>query len=219
MTGLLHGLVERILSAPGWLVYLLVGGVVLAEDALFVGFVLPGETAAILGGVAASLGHASLAVVLVVVVVAAIVGDTVGYEVGRRLGARVLKMRFFRKHRDRLRKAQSFLARRGGWAVFLGRWTAFFRAVMPALAGTAKMPYLRFLAFNALGGVAWGTAVVLLGYAAGSSYAKVESWFGKGAAAAVAVVVVLAIIVWRVRRRRTSDAAVTSAGARPSSRR
>ena len=38
----------------------------------------------------------------------------------------------------------------------LGRWVAFFRAVMPALAGTARMPYARFLAYNAAGGIAWG---------------------------------------------------------------
>ena len=53
-------------------------------------------------------------------------------------------------------------------AVFLGRWTAFLRAVMPALAGMARMPYARFLAFNAAGGMLWGIAVVLAGFFAGS---------------------------------------------------
>jgi membrane-associated protein len=55
-----------------------------------VGFVVPGETAAVLGGVAASLGHASLAVMMVSVVAAAIVGDSVGYEVGRHFGPRLV---------------------------------------------------------------------------------------------------------------------------------
>ena len=45
---------------------------------------------------------------------------------------------------------------RGAVAVFLGRFTALLRALMPALAGSAKMPYGRCLAFNALGGIAWG---------------------------------------------------------------
>lgn len=202
MGGLLHDLVDHILSAPSGLVYLLVGGVVFAEDALFVGFVLPGETAAIVGGVAASLGHVSLGVVLAVVIGAAILGDSVGYEVGRQLGARIIRARFLSKHRDRLDAAQRFLARRGAWAVFLGRWTAFLRAVVPALAGSARMPYRRFLAYNALGGVAWSTAVVLAGYLAGRSYTKVESWFGKGTAAVAVVVIVLLVVGWRVRRRR-----------------
>jgi membrane protein DedA with SNARE-associated domain len=79
---------------------------------------------------------------------------------------------------------------------------AFFRAVMPALAGTARMPYPRFLAWNALGGVAWGAAVVLIGYAAGASYARVEKSFGRDAAFVVLGLVIVAVLVWRVRKRR-----------------
>src|SRR3954463_1809727 len=90
-------LVERILAVPGVLVYVLVGLLFFAEDALFVGFVIPGETAAVLGGVAASLGHVELWLMLPLVVLAAILGDTVGYEVGRRFGPRILSMRALQK--------------------------------------------------------------------------------------------------------------------------
>src|SRR4051812_6106747 len=75
----MSGLLDRLLAIQGPLLYLLVGLTVFVEDALFVGFVVPGETAAVLGGVAAGLGHASLAVMMVIVVAAAIVGDSVGY--------------------------------------------------------------------------------------------------------------------------------------------
>src|SRR4051795_286050 len=57
----LGGLVDGILGLPGWLVLLIAGLVVFAEDALFVGFVLPGETVAVLAGASARLGHVSLA--------------------------------------------------------------------------------------------------------------------------------------------------------------
>src|SRR4051812_14012068 len=110
---ILGGVMDKILAAPAWLVCLLVGALVFAEDALFIGFVVPGETAAILGGVAASLGHVSLAVVLAVVTAAAIIGDSVGYEVGRNFGSRVLAGGAFDKHRGRLTSAQEFLRRRG----------------------------------------------------------------------------------------------------------
>jgi membrane protein DedA with SNARE-associated domain len=196
------GLVHRLLGLPGWLVLVITGLVVFAEDALFFGFVLPGETVAVLAGVAAKLGHASLAAVLVVVVVAAVVGDTVGYEVGRHLGPRALELPLLQKRRERLDAARALLARRGGSAVFLGRWVAFFRAVMPALAGTARMPYRRFFAFNAAGGLAWGVAVVLLGYAAGASYARVEQVVGRDAALVVLAIVVVGLVVWQVIRRR-----------------
>src|SRR5450759_5208476 len=82
----------------------------------------------------------------------------------------------------------------------LGRWVAFFRAVMPALAGTARMPYARFLAYNAAGGIAWGTVVVLLRYAASASYTKVEKAIGRGSALAALVVVLAALLGWRIRK-------------------
>jgi membrane protein DedA with SNARE-associated domain len=202
MSGLINSLVDTVLGAPPWLVYVLVGLVVFAEDALFVGFVLPGETLAIIGGVTASLGHTHLTVILLIVVLAAIVGDSVGFEIGRLFGPKIMAHRFFDKRRKRLDSAQDFLRRRGGAAVFLGRWTAFFRAVMPALAGLSKMKYRVFLPWNAAGGIAWGSTMVVAGYLAGESYHRVEKWLGRGAAVIVAVIVLVAIAVWAVRRHR-----------------
>jgi membrane-associated protein len=139
------------------------------------------------------------------VVVAAIVGDSVGYEVGRHAGPRVLRLPVLRRRQRRLDDATDFLARRGGSAVFLGRWVAFFRAVMPALAGTARMPYPRFLAYNAAGGLVWGVAVVLAGYFAGASYTRVEQALGPGAAVVVVVLALVGLAVWRVRAHRGED--------------
>ena len=195
----MSGLMDRLLAVQGPLLYALVAAVVFVEDALFVGFVVPGETAAVLGGVAPSLGRASLPGMMVTVVAAAIVGDSVGYEVGRHHGPRLVASRMLRSRRERLDRAREFLARRGGAAVFLGRFVAFFRAVMPALAGTAGMRYPRFLVFNAAGGIVWGAGVVLLGYLAGNSYAAVERTVGRGVALAVAGLVIVALVVWRVR--------------------
>lgn len=199
----MSSLIERILSVPGALVYVVVGLLVFAEDALFIGFVIPGETAAVLGGVDASRGHVHLWLMIVVVVAAAVIGDSVGYEIGRYAGPRILRLPILVRHQRRLDDARAFLTRRGGSAVFLGRFVAFFRAVMPALAGTARMPYRRFLAFNAAGGIVWGTGFVLLGYLAGNSYATVEKTVGRTAALAVLVLILLAVLIWRLRKRRS----------------
>ena len=193
--------VNQLLHAPGWLVLLAAGLAVFSEDALFVGFVFPGETLAVLAGVAASRGMVSLWSAMAVVILAAVVGDSVGYEVGKHFGQRILSTRLLRHRQHRIQQAQDYLARRGAPAVFLGRWTAFFRAVMPALAGSAAMPYRRFLTFNAVGGVTWGATVVTLGYLAGASYAQVEHTFGRYASLTVAGIVVLAVGVIVVRRR------------------
>ena len=150
------GLVDRLFTLNPMLVYVVVTALVFAEDALFLGFVIPGETAAVLGGVIASEGRVHLWLIMTLVVAGAVIGDSAGYEVGRHLGPRILQLRVLDKRRRRLDDAQAFLRRRGGSAVFLGRFVAFFRAVIPALAGTSRMPYRRFLSFNAAGGLVWG---------------------------------------------------------------
>lgn len=194
--------VDAILGMPPLLAYALVFALVFAEDAIFVGFVIPGETAAVLGGVVASQGKADIWLMAPLVVLAAVVGDTVGYEIGKHLGPRLLGFRVFDRHRKKLEDAQAFLRKRGGWAVFLGRFVAFFRAMMPALAGASQMRYSRFVAFNALGGVTWGVGFTLLGFVAGASYDAVAKAAGRDIAAIVGVIAVIAFIVWRVRRGR-----------------
>jgi membrane-associated protein len=140
------------------------------------------------------------------VVVAAIIGDTVGYDVGRQLGPRILESRRLERHRRRLEAARALLARRGGSAVFLGRFVAFFRAVMPALAGASRMPYPRFLAFNAAGALSWGLGAVLLGDPAGNSYARIENVIGRDVASvAVAVITIAGLVTWGVHRHRAND--------------
>lgn len=195
-------LLDKLTGLSGVTVYVVVGLLVFAEDAVFIGFLIPGETAAVLGGVTASLGHTSLITVMVVVVVAAIVGDTVGYEIGSRYGTRLLNVGPLARRRDRIDAARAMLARRGGPAVFLGRFVAFLRATMPFLAGAARMRYRTFLAFNAAGGAVWGVGSVLLGYLAGTSYKKIETSFGTVTAIIIAVLAVTALAVWQIRRRR-----------------
>ncbi|HAG58082.1 MAG TPA: DedA family protein, partial [Arthrobacter bacterium] len=198
----MNGILEGILNVPPLLAYVLVALLVFAEDALFIGFVLPGETAAVLGGVVASRGNVILWIMMTLVVVAAIIGDTVGYEVGKHFGPRLLKLRMLRNRSEKLNAAQDFLRRRGGAAVFLGRFTAFFRAVMPALAGTSRMHYPRFLAFNAAGGLVWGSGFVLLGFFAGNSYEAVAKAAGRDIAVVVVLIVVIAVVVRSVRKSR-----------------
>jgi membrane-associated protein len=201
-----QNVLDAIQSVPPVLAYTIIALLAFGEAAFFVGFVVPGETAVLLGGFLASRGHLDIVTLMVLVVVSAILGDTVGYEVGKHLGPRVVGLGMFQKHRSRLDDAQDMLRRRGGPAVFLGRWTAFFRAVMPGLAGLSKMPYRVFLFWNALGGLAWGVTFSLVGYFAGASYEKVATTIGKGSAVVLALLVIVGLIVWHVRRKRRDEA-------------
>jgi membrane-associated protein len=202
-----NSLLQQLLHVPAPVVLLIVGALVFGEAAVFIGFVLPGETAVLIGGFLASTGRLSVVVLGVVVVLAAIVGDSVGYEVGQRFGPRLMRTRMLRRHAHRIEGARAFLDGRGASAVFVGRFTAFLRAVTPGLAGLSGMRYRRFLAYNAAGGIVWGVGCTAAGYLAGSSYESVATYLGQGGAAAAALVVVAALVVWRVRRRRHRHAA------------
>lgn len=209
----MHTITDWLSRSSGVAVYCVVAALVFCEDALFFGFVLPGETAVVLGGVAASQGSVSVVLMCVVVSVAAVAGDSVGYEIGRRFGPRILDTRALRPHRERIGRAEELIRKRGPIAVFLGRFVAFFRAMMPALAGISRMPYRTFLLFNAAGGIVWGTGFTLLGYFAGAAYQKVERTAGTAVAVVVAVVVVAALVVWHVRRKRRENAPAPDADA------
>ena len=80
--------------------------------------------------------------------------------------------------------------------MFLGRWTAFLRAVMPGLAGLSRMPYRRFLLWNALGGLVWGVTFCLVGYLAGNSYEVVAGRIGTGGAVVTGVLVLGVLVAW-----------------------
>lgn len=202
---------DALLNLHGPVIYAVVAALVFAEAALFFGFVFPGETAVVVAGVLASQHRVALPILLIVIAASAIVGDSVGYEIGRRFGDRLLDTKALRKHREKLGTAQDLLRRRGALAVLIGRFTALLRALMPALAGSARMPYGRFLLFNALGGIAWGTSFTVGGYLAGAAFEQVAQWAGRAILAIVVAVVAVAIVVWWLRRRRRQAAETASA--------
>ena len=195
---MIHSFMNWVLHLDPGLVLSICAALVFLEDAIFIGFVIPGETAAVIAGVASSFDHIPLVAAIAVVVIAAIVGDTVGYEVGKHLFRRVRGKGFLAKHESKIVRTEEFLQRRGAAAVFLGRFVALFRAMMPAIAGASRMRYPVFLRWNALGGLVWGTGFVLVGNAAGHSWSTVAHNAGIWVQIAVGVIVVLALVAWRV---------------------
>ncbi len=137
-------------------------------------------------------------------------GDSVGYEVGRLAGPWLLQRRppnLWRSQRPRLQDTTSvrytlaLLDRYGGPAVFLGRFIAVARVVVPGLAGMSGIRYRTFLLWNILGGLCWGVGYTMLGYVVGVSFEHVLAEIGLWSLAVVGVLVVGAVAV-EVRRRR-----------------
>lgn len=193
---MIAGVSEWILGLDGGIALAIVFLLPALEASVFLGFLFPGEIAILLGGVLASHGKLALPAVIVAAVTGAIAGDTVGYFVGRRWGHTILRgigRRIpFLKHRidEHLATARNYIRRRGGIAVFLGRFTAALRVMVPGLAGMAEMPYGEFLVWNAAGGLVWGAGFVLLGYAAGEAWKRVA-----GDASLVGIALLVAVVV------------------------
>lgn len=194
---------DTLAALPPWLVLLLVFLLPAAEAALFVGLVVPGETAVLIGGVVAHAGGLPLWAVIVAAVAGAAVGDQVGYHVGRRYGQALLDRlpERMRKSGD-VERALDLIRRRGAMAVMLGRWAAALRALVPGLAGMSGMTQARFTVANVVGGSVWAVTVAVAGYLAGASYRVLERRLGLGSEILMALVVVaIVVVVVRARRR------------------
>jgi membrane-associated protein len=203
-------LLDPLLNLHGWEAYSLVGALVFAEASILIGFFFPGETAVILGGVAASRGHINIVLLCVVVVTCGVAGDSVGYVVGEKWGRRLIQLRFLRRRQRLLDRVFDQLHKRGAIAVFVARFTAFLRAVVPGLAGISGMPYRIFLPANAAGGLVWGVGFCLLGYVLGHAYTKVEH--ASGIASDVLLgLIALVLIALSIRRRRREKAEAAGA--------
>lgn len=196
-------LIEHLLATPAWLAMLVVFAVPALESSAFLGFIFPGEMAALLGGVVASHGHVPLAGVMAAGIGGAIAGDAIGYLIGRRWGRRVLDSTLGRLiNAEHLDRAESALFRHGSWAVFLGRFTVALRVMIPGLAGMARMPYRRFAIANVTGGALWGATTVLAGYLAGNSWHTVAHYISVVGIGATLGVIAMLFIARAIRRRR-----------------
>jgi membrane protein DedA with SNARE-associated domain/membrane-associated phospholipid phosphatase len=201
----LAGVTDWILSLGGWFALAIVFLVPALEASAFLGFVFPGEIAVLLGGVLAYNGRVSLPAVIIAAVTGAIVGDSVGYFVGRRWGRQILRGVGRRvpllRHRidEHLETAQAYVRRRGGAAVFFGRFTAALRVMVPGLAGMSDIPYGWFALYNIAGGLLWGTGFVLLGYLAGAAWQRVAA-DATTVGLALLVAVLLGLVLGRVLR-------------------
>jgi membrane protein DedA with SNARE-associated domain len=169
-----------------------------AEAAAFVGFVLPGETSLVIGGVLAHAGVWNVWVFLGSAIFAAIAGDSVGYEVGKHFGPRIKSNRFgILVGEKRWRLAEAIFERYHGGAIFFGRAQALLRALVPALAGMHKVPYRTFLKWNALGGITFSSVVVFLGYQFASSLGTLEKYLRYWAIFFLGAVIVVILFLKR----------------------
>lgn len=184
-------------SLDAW-IYPAIAALIFLESSLFLGWLVHGELVLLAGGVAAERGDASLLAILALAAAAAVAGDAVSFLLGRGLGRP-----FLARHGARvglgaaqLARVERFFTRHGGKAVFLGRFTGFFRATMPFVAGSSSLAPRALLPFSAAGALTWTTAFVVCGYA----FSETMATAGDTAMRVVLVVVLLAVVAVIARR-------------------
>ncbi len=190
--------------------YLIIFLIIMLECQVFLGLFMPGETLVLFGGFMVRQGPLDLGVLILTISAAAILGDTIGFSLGRRLGRGwlITHGRRIGFHPEQLLRVESFFDRHGGKAVFASHFTHLMRALMPFVAGSCRMHYLRFLGFNAVGCIAWATTFVLVGYFVGTGWEVAAKWVERTSGfvgGTLLLALVLGVLWYRRRNRRTTE--------------
>jgi membrane-associated protein len=176
----------------GLLGYLIVGGIILLDRGAFTGIVIPGDLFLALGGIYAGRGDLNVVIVIVVGAAAGVAGETISYWLGRIYGVRIIRhLPLANRMEKHLDAARDYFKRHGGKTVFVGRYVSVAGTFMPFAAGMSKMPFRRFLPFDAAAIALWATAVSLLGYYLNSQIDLVDQILSQFGWALLAAVVLL----------------------------
>ena len=174
------------------------------ESGIIFGFFLPGDTLLFTAGLLASRHTLDIFALIIISVAAAILGNNAGYYTGKKGGPALFnRPKSFWFSPKRVSEAHAFFEKEGAPSLVLARFIPAVRTFVPIAAGIAKMPYRRFLIFNAIGGLLWGITLPLLGFTLGETVHNIDKYI-------LPFVVVLALIslspvIWtHFKRRRTA---------------
>ena len=150
---------------PVW-VYTPLFLIVFVETGLVFFPFLPGDSLLFAAGVfSADGGGLNIAATLIVFYAAAILGNTSNYWIARFFGARIIDSgRVKALTKERMDKLDYFFQKYGGLTIVITRFMPFFRTFAPFIAGMGHMNFSKFTLFNTIGGVAWVSLFVLVGY-------------------------------------------------------
>jgi membrane protein DedA with SNARE-associated domain len=199
-----HGDIADLLGTYG---YVFIAGVVALEG---MGIPLPGEVTLVIAAILAGSGHdINIVGVIVAATLGAVIGDNAGFWLGRWLGFRILVKygHYARLTESRIKLGQYLFLRWGAAVVFCARFMAVLRSLSGFVAGANRMPWRRFVVFNAAGGTLWATVYGGGAYVLGGEARHLIGPVGIVLAlSALAAVGGMAIFVYRNGARLTAEA-------------
>lgn len=194
----------------------------LGENTALLGFLLPGNSLALLGAVYARLGTLNLGWVIFLASLGTILGYHIDYLLGRFILARAAsdwsRSRLGRRVRlgGRLRLARMLIAKHGGKAILISHLAGQLRSFVALSAGMTRMNYPRFLGYELVAATLWNTAFCLLGFFLASQIDLLQTLIERVGWVLFGVLVLL-FLTWRLfrqrvrQKRRTSQRRVRSA--------
>jgi membrane protein DedA with SNARE-associated domain len=179
---------------------LLSGLGILLETSILVGLIVPGDTIVLVSSTAID-SPAQYIGTLVAVVLGALTGESIGFALGRFFGPKIRDSRL--GHRIGIRnwhRAENYVDRRGGVAVFVSRFLPVLHSLVPVTVGMSTMSYRRFIAWTAPACAIWATAYVTVGWVVAGSFRALQEQLHFAGYLFVAAVAVFAIGVLLVKK-------------------
>lgn len=153
----------------------LIAGIgILLETSILIGLIVPGDSIVIVAstGVDSPLEYGAL---VVAVIVGSLCGESIGFALGRFFGPRIRASRLGRRIGEtNWVRAETYLARRGGIAVFVSRFLPVLHSLIPLTVGMSAMSYRRFISWTAPACIIWALAYVSIGSAAAGGYRELS---------------------------------------------
>ena len=194
---------------------IIAGLAVLLETSIFIGLIVPGDTIVIIASMGVD-GPVEVVALVIAVVIGALIGESIGFALGRWLGPWIRRSWVGRKIGEKnWARAEIYLQRRGGLAIFLSRFLPVLHSLVPLTVGMSTYSYRRFLAWTAPACLLWaGAYVSVTSLAAGGFRELVDRVHFAGYIFVGVIVVFLVLLMfakkllqrWEARHMHVTDA-------------
>ena len=200
MNDILSWILDFVQSVDPVLRTALAGLAITLETSVLIGLIVPGDTVVIVAstGVDGLFEYFALALV---VIVGALIGESIGFALGRYFGPRIRASRLGRRIGERnWVRAEKYLDRRGGIAVFISRFLPVLHSLIPLTVGMSTMSYRKFVAWTIPACVIWSFAYVSVGSAAAGSYRELADQLHYAGYIFVGVIAAFLVVVFIVKK-------------------
>ncbi|GAA1835620.1 DedA family protein [Agromyces salentinus] len=173
---------------------------IMLETSVLIGLIVPGDTIVLVASTAVD-GVVEYFALVIAVIAGALIGESIGFALGRWFGPHIKRSRLGRRlGEENWAKAQRYLDRRGGPAIFISRFLPVLHSLIPLTVGMSTMRYRRFISWTLPACVIWTFAYVSVGSLAAGSYRELSRDLHWAGYLFVAVIVVFLVAAWLAKR-------------------